>query len=416
LKINNGPERSSTGNVAMQSMSRRTWLKPAAAALAGAVLLAGGAARAEDGVTKDTIRIGMFGPITGAYSAHRVVYDGAQAVYRQVNQQGGIFGRKIEVAFEDDGCDISKARAAVKRLISRSNVFLLHGGVCSAPTFAVRSEVIDNQVPLMVLASTMDKISAPVSKYVFTTTMTGSLSGRTIGNFIRTIPGVHKVAIVKHPDEWSEIQVVALQKVLAEAGLLVAATVEEERNASDATTQVLGIKNAEPDATVVMLYPAEMAVFLRDARKYGLKGPFVTPVVGMDMHEIEERAGSREAVANVYTGSFLAGAPGDPKVQPFVDLFKAFYPDQSVQALDFYGMSGAYAIVEALRRAGPDLTRDKFIAALESLKDFDAGPSACKVTLTASTHQGCNQGTIWTLVGGQIVNIGAEFKPVKAGL
>jgi branched-chain amino acid transport system substrate-binding protein len=370
---------------------------------------------AESGVTKDTIRIGMFGPITGSYAAHRVVYDGAKAVYQEANDHGGIFGRKIEVVFEDDGCDISKGRAAVKRLISEDNVFLLHGGVCSPSTFAVRQEAEDNEVPLMVLASTMDKITQPVSHYVFTTTLTGSKSGETIGNFVRSVPNVHKVAIVRHPDDWAQVQVDGLLPVLKAAGITVVSTVEEERNAVDATTQVLNIKQAAPDLTIVMLYPAEMAVFLRDAHKYALKGPFVTPVVGMDMHEIEHRAGNLEAVANVYTASFLTGAPGDPSVQPYVDLFKAHYPNESVQALDFYGMSGAYAIVEALRRAGPDLTRAKFIAALESLKDFKAGPSACLITLSPTDHQGCSSGTMWTLVGDKIVNIGSSWKAVKAG-
>jgi branched-chain amino acid transport system substrate-binding protein len=371
-------------------------------------------AHAESGVTKDTIRIGMFGPITGSYAAHRVVYDGAQAVYRDINAHGGIFGRKIETVFEDDGCDISKARAAVKRLISQDDVFLLHGGVCSAPTFAVRAEAIDDGVPLMVLASTMDKISAPASPYVFTTTLTGSRSGETIGNFIKSVPNVHKVALVTHPDDWSAVQVQGLQPVLKAAGITIVDTVQEERGAADATTQVLSIKEAKPDLTVVMLYPAEMAVFLRDARKYVLDGPFVTPVVGMDMHEIQERAGSPEAVANVYTASFLIGAPGDPSVQPYVDLFKRYYPNESLQALDFYGMSGAYTIVEALKRAGPDLTRAKFIIVLETIKDFQAGPSACSITLTNTDHQGCTNGTVWTLVGDTITNIGPTWKSVKA--
>ncbi len=371
------------------------------------------AAKAETGVTKDTIRIGMFGPITGSYAAHRVVYDGAEAVYKDVNAHGGIYGRKIEAVFEDDGCDISKGRGAVKRLISQENVFLLHGGVCSPSTFAVRSEVIDEQVPLMVLASTMDKITAPVSPYVFTTTLTGSHSGETMAAFIKTVPNVHKVALVSHPDDWSVVQVQGLEPVLKAAGIAMVAKVSEERGAADATTQVLSIKEAKPDLTVVMLYPAEMAVFLRDARKYGLAGPFVTPVVGMDMHEIQQRAGSREAVADVYTASFLSGAPGDPAVQPYVDLLKTYYPNDSVQALDFYGMSGAYTIVEALRRAGPNLTRETFIKALDTIKDFRAGPSACTITLTAQNHQGCSSGTIWTLVGDTITNIGPSWKSVK---
>lgn len=401
---------------ANQQRARMTWRQ---AGLAAALTLGTAclpvAGHAESGVTKDTIRIGMFGPITGSYAAHRVVYDGAKAVYQDVNDHGGIFGRKIEVVFEDDGCDISKGRAAVKRLISEDDVFLLHGGVCSPSTFAVRQEADDNKVPLMVLASTMDKITAPVSHYVFTTTLTGSKNGETIGNFVRSVPNVHKVAIVRHPDDWAQVQVDGLLPVLKAAGITVVTTVEEERNAADATTQVLNIKQAAPDLTIVMLYPAEMAVFLRDAHKYALKGPFVTSVVGMDMHEIEHRAGSHDAVADVYTASFLTGAPGDPNVQPFVDLFKAHYPNESVQALDFYGMSGAYAIVEALRRAGPDLTRAKFIAALELLKDFKAGPSACPITLSATDHQGCESGTMWTLVGDKIVNIGSSWKAVKAG-
>jgi branched-chain amino acid transport system substrate-binding protein len=393
-----------------------TWRKAAlAAALTLASLCLPAIGHADSGVTKDTIRVGMFGPITGSYAAHRVVYDGAKAVYQEANEHGGIYGRKIEVVFEDDGCDISKARAAVKRLISQDDVFVLHGGVCSPSSFAVRQEAEDNEVPMMLLASTMDKITQPVSHYVFTTTLTGSRSGETIGNFVRSVPNVHKVAIVRHPDDWAQVQVDGLLPVLKAAGITVVATVNEERNAADATTQVLGIKQMAPDLTVVMLYPAEMAVFLRDAHKYGLNGPFVTPVVGMDMHEIEQRAGSHDAVSDVYTASFLAGAPGDPNVQPFVDLFKTHYPNESVQALDFYGMSGAYAIVEALRRAGPDLTREKFIAALESLKDFKVGPSACSITLSAVTHQGCASGTMWTLVGDTIVNIGPSWKAVKVG-
>ena len=372
-------------------------------------------AHAEPGVDRDTIRIGMFGPVTGSYAAHRVVYDGAQAVYRDVNAHGGIFGRKITVAFEDDGCDIGKARAAVKRLIARDDVFLLHGGVCSPSTFAVREEAIDNGVPLMVLAATMDKITAPVNRFVFTTTLTGSRSGETMGTFIRSMPGVKKVAIVRHPDDWSQVQVDGLLPVLRAGGIAVAVTVEEERNAADATSQVLTIHAAAPDATVVMLYPAEMAVFLRDAHQYGLHGPFVTPVVGMDMHEIEQRAGSHAAVADVYTASFLAGTPDDPAAQPAVALFRAAWPDQTVQALDFYGMSGAYAIVEALRRAGPELTRARFIAALDSIRDFPAGPSACTITFTPDNHQGCASGTVWTLVGDAIVNVGPTWHQVKPG-
>jgi branched-chain amino acid transport system substrate-binding protein len=72
-------------------------------------------------------------------------------------------------------------------------------------------------------------------------------------------------------------------------------------------------------------------------------------------------------------------------------------------------MSGAYAVVEALRRAGPDLTREKFITALETLRDLPAGPSYCHVTITSTSHQGCPAQQIWTVRDGHILPIGEKW-------
>jgi len=76
-------------------------------------------------------------------------------------------------------------------------------------------------------------------------------------------------------------------------------------------------------------------------------------------------------------------------------------------------MSGAYAIVDALERAGPDLTREKFIEALENTRDGPAGPAACKVNFTPETRQGCRSGTVWTYRDGEIVNVGPTWREVN---
>jgi hypothetical protein len=59
---------------------------------------------------------------------------------------------------------------------------------------------------------------------------------------------------------------------------------------------------------------------------------------------------------------------------------------------------------------GPDLTRDKFIAALEATKNGDAGPAYCQVNFSPTRRQGCLDGTIWTLRGDNIVNLGPTWK------
>jgi ABC-type branched-subunit amino acid transport system substrate-binding protein len=77
--------------------------------LAASLCAAPAAWAADPGVTSDTIRIGRFGPLTGPVSIYGYpINDGAIAVYKQMNDAGGINGRKIEIVQEDDACDPTK--------------------------------------------------------------------------------------------------------------------------------------------------------------------------------------------------------------------------------------------------------------------------------------------------------------------
>ena len=62
--------------------------------------------------------------------------DGAEAVYKEVNDAGGINGRKIVYVREDDRCDPASAIAAAKKLIFDQKVFMIHGGGCTNASHA----------------------------------------------------------------------------------------------------------------------------------------------------------------------------------------------------------------------------------------------------------------------------------------
>ena len=381
--------------------------------LAGCLMagsLSGGLAWAEDGVTATTIKIGAFGPLTGSSSMYGYpINNGAFAVYKDINDQGGINGRKIEIVHEDDGCDPAKARAAVKKLIHSEKVFMVHGGSCSGAVVATRDEYIDNKVPFVVMAAALDRISVPTNRYIFTTMLPASVDAVVMFEFAKSKPNLKRVAIVKHANEWADSRVIGLTKAIKDAGLLLVADVTVEPKATDATSQVLKLKEAAPDAIFSILYPGESAIFLRDANKYGLKGPFISTTGTMDLLDLAERSGNAAAAKEFYTVSFMRSPIGAPDVQKYTDVYKKYFPNDKLQTLSFYGMSGAFTIIDALRRAGPDLTREKFIAAMETTKDGNAGPAACKVNLSKDRHQGCLEGTIWGLRDGKIVNIGMTY-------
>ena len=384
------------------------------AALLVSLAAAGAAYGAEVGVNATTIKLGMFGPLTGPVSIYGYpINNGAIAVYKQANDQGGIHGRKIEVVHEDGACDPSKTRAAVKKLIHRDDVFMVHGGTCSAAVLASRDEFIESEVTYMLMAATMDAITEPVSKYVFTAIPPGSIEGLVMLNFAKSIPSAKKLALIRHGNEWADAKLKAVMEGYKAAGFEMVADVQLEAKASDATTQVLKIKAASPDVTMFVLYPGESAVFLRDAAKYGLKGPFVGSTAAQDLLDLADRAGSRNAVEDVYVTSYLKGSIGSPELEQWTALYKKYFPNDAIQAVSFAGMASAITVVEALRQAGKELTREGFIAALENIKNGDAGPGFCQVNLSAKRHRGCLEGTIWTLRDDKIVNVGPTWPASK---
>jgi len=389
--------------------SKRSLLAQFFVTMAG-IGLAFSAHAADPGITKDTIKIGTFGPLTGPVSLYGYpIINGAAAVYKKVNDEGGIHGRKIELVYEDGVCDPAKTRAAVKKLIASHEVFMINGGNCSAAVFAAREEFIEEKVPFMAMASTLDKISFPVNRYIFTTTQTGGRDGAVMVRFVKSMPNIKRVAIIKHSDDWADAHVQAIYEGLKNAGVDLAADVAFERNATDATTQVLQVKDSNADAVFLVTYPNESAIFLRDAKKYGLKGPFVAASANMDMLAVAERAGGADALANTYASSYLIGPVGSPEMKESTEIYQKYFPNDKLQTLSFYGMSGAYAVIDALRRAGPELTRDKVIEALESTKDAYAGPAYCKINFSATDHQGCPDGQIWKLRDGKVVAIGPTY-------
>lgn len=366
-----------------------------------------GAALADDatGITDTTIKIGMFGPLTGPSSAWGYPIDhAAMMVYQEANDTGGINGRKFEIIEEDDACDVAKAVAAAKKLIYEDKVFMIHGGVCSLPVMAARDDIAASKVPFMVLGAASDKIAIPVVSNVFTSQPQASFQGPEIADKILINPAVKRVAVVRHADEWSLTYTVPMIKKLKERGVDVDEEVVD-RQSVDTTAQVLKVKEFTPDATALIIYPAETAVFLRDAAKYGLKGPFFGTGAAMDLAALVRRAGSADFVRDFYALSILRGSLDEAVMKPDVDLLKKHFPDDKVLIDSFQSTGGARVVVEAIRRAGRNLSRERVIAELDNMRDLDVAPLPCRISFTPTDHQGCKTlGPLLNFRDGQVVS------------
>jgi len=374
-------------------------------------VIAASASADTQGVTKDTIKVGVMGPFTGNASSYSKAEIGLMAYYKYVNDNGGIDGRKIETIPEDTACDQATGIAAAKKLIYQEKVFMLHGNSCSGVALAVKPTVVESGIPWMVAHAVNQDISSPVVKNIFHGVPTSLAMGRSIGAFVTSKPGATRFAIIAHSNAWAQGYKKPLMEYFKEKGIKLVADLEMERGSTDATPQVLKLKQAKPDFVIAILYEAETAIFLRDRAKYGLDVP-VMGTLGTDLESTLARVGDMNVMKDYFVLHPFVAPLDDPRMQKYADIIKKYYPKESISSFSFASIGSAIAMVEALKRAGPDLTWDGLIKALDGLHDFDTGVLAGPITFTPENHAGVSKVAAAKYVDGKPVVFKAWNEPM----
>ena len=368
-------------------------------------------AAAQDGVTATTIKIGVMAPLTGNASSYSKAQIGLDAYYKWVNDQGGIHGRKIETVLEDYACDSTKGVAAVKKLIHQDKVFMLHGNSCSAVAMAIKPIVVEAGIPWVIAHAANPAISTPPVKNIFHGVPVGKTRGVAMGQFVASKPGLSRVAIISHTDDWAKSYCAPATEYLASKQIKPALEVAFERGQADSTAQTLRIKQANPDFVIACLYEAETAIFLKDMKKYAVNVP-VMGTAGTDLENTLKRVGDLDTVANYYVPHMYADNLDGPRLKKFVDILKKYYPNETVTAFSLISMGGGAAVVEALKRAGRDLTRDKLIAELDRTKGFETGVLAGAITWSPGDRDGVKEVAVAGFVKGKPTVLKSWGKPL----
>ena len=363
-------------------------------------------ARAEPGITKDTIKIGMFAPMTGTSAIFGRYTTGVRAYYNMINAQGGVNGRKIEVVLEDDACNPSTAVGAVKRLVEQEGVFAVHGGVCTASIMAVKKELQRENVPFMNLGAAGASLVDPIASNLFSPLPNTTVVAQTLVNFAMSRPDTKRLAIISHPDDWGKSQLdPAIQLLKDKYHMEFVENVTMDRGATDITPQILKLRAAKPDVVVSFLYPTETAIFVRSAHKYGLDVPLLG-CFGAPYEDTVRRVDDPGATKNLYIFHALGGSSDGAKMSKWVDMIKKYGSvDGTIGDYDLSGIGGAEVMVEALKKAGPDLTRQKFIDALNSIKNFDTGVLSAPISFSPDDHAGVKSGEMMTEVDGKLASV-----------
>jgi branched-chain amino acid transport system substrate-binding protein len=361
-------------------------------------------ALAEEGVTSDTILIGAYGPLTGPASALGLgARAGMALAVKEVNDSGGINGRKLQVIFEDDGFSPAKALAAVKKLVEQDHVFMIFGLSGSNPTVGTLDYVKDLKIPNYFSIASAPPITHPFNRYFFRGTANeSSRYGELYSEFFTQALQLKRVAILSGVDENGKNEGDNLVKYLKKwYGIDPVARAEFKIGDKDFTPQILQAKAADPEIIALTTAAPEASIIIRQARELGLKQPFFGGGSTTDNVVIANDGYAAEGFMAPWSVPLFPDSQ-HPDMVKFREAWSKLNPNAPKgrpNLFDLWAYGDTYCVAEGLKRAGPDLTREKFIDALETLNNYQVSQVASPRTFTNWNHIGSAEARIFVVLG-----------------
>jgi branched-chain amino acid transport system substrate-binding protein len=264
---------------------------------------------------------------------------------------------------------------------------------CSGVAMATKPVLLQAGIPWMG-ASANPKITTPPVPGFFHATYTGSASGEAMAAFAMSKPGVTKIAVIEHSNDWAHGYCdAAIDYIKSHNGTVVAVTTMEN-GATDATPQTLQIKAAGAQAVMACIYQPELIVFLRDMQKFAVDAVTLA-ALGADFDQVLTAIPDHSYLKQHFFQPYQFKAKiGTGPLKKFHDIFVKYLtadqlPKNGVPTNFYYfGVPTAIVTVEAFRLAGPNPTKESWEKAVESLKNFDTGVLADTETFGPDKHVG----------------------------
>ena len=368
----------------MTMKASKLWvLVLAAAAVAGA-----GSAMAQQGVSKDEIRIGtiqdLSGPLAGFGKQSR---NGMQLAVDELNEQGGINGRKLKLYVEDSGYDPKKAVLAAQKLVNQDKIFIMAGHIGTAQNMAAMPVQFEKNVINFFPITAAREMYEPFHKLKY--------------SFAATYYDQIRLALPKMVKDKSAKRVCAIYQddefgleVLrgAEAGMkttdmeLVEKT-SYKRGATDFSSQVAKMKAANCDMVVLGTIIRETIGTVGEARKTGFNPTFLGSSAAYT--DLIHKLGGK-AMDGVYATMTVQNPYTDEQSQPirfWANKYKTkFNEDPTVFSV--YGYSIIQAFATAAQKAGANLSTDSFIKVMDGMSYEPDMFGSAKFTYTATKRLG----------------------------
>src|SRR5213596_3253225 len=374
----------------------------------GALALAGVATAQKEtrGVTKSEIVLGTHTDLSGPAATYGVSSSNAVKMrFDEVNEKGGIAGRKIRLIVEDTQYQVPRAVQAGNKLINRDHIFAMVAGLGTPMNNALFKDQFDAGVPNLFPLSAARSMYEPFNKLKFYGAASYVDQVRAGINYFVAKKGKKALCAMYQDTDFGKEVLDGIQMQADKLKIKVAETTTHKPTDQDFTAQITRLKAAGCDLVVLGTIVRDSIVPYATARKIGWTDvDFLGSAASYDLFVAAAQGGVTEGLYAMGLTDMPYRDTLSPAAQAWFDRYKdRFKVEPNIGAV--YGHVAADLTAVALDKAGPNLSLDSFVKALESIKGYRDIFNGPEVSFGPDKHQGASSSFLAVVKGGRWVRL-----------
>ena len=331
----------------------------------GAMMLIGGCGKSGEVAKPETIKIGGMAPLTGALAIYGVTTtNGAELAVKEINENGGVLGKKIEYVMLDTKGDSTEAVMAYNKLVDEKVAGII-GEVTSKPTLAVAEVAVQDNMPLITPTGTQVDITE-VGPNIFRVCFTNPYQGKVLAITSKERLGADTVAVMlNNSSDYSDGIAKAFIEESEKLGMKVMGVEGYADGDKDFRPQLTKLAAMNPDVILIPEYYEQAALIATQAREVGVKSIFVGSD-GWDGIAKTLDQSAYAAIENSYFTNHFSMEDQSEKIQDFLKDYREAYKEDP-SAFSALGYDAVYMMKSAIEKAG-STDKQKIVDALKGIE------------------------------------------------
>ena len=345
----------------------------------------------DTGASDTEIKIGNVEAYSGPASAYGIIGKTEEAYFKMINDQGGINGRKINWISYDDGYSPPKTVEQIRKLIESDEVFLVFNALGTPTQTAVQKYHNAKKVPQLFVATGASKWNDP-KDFPWTMGFQPSyrVEARIFAKYILKNKPDGKVAVFYANDDFGKDYVAGLKDVFGDkASSIIVAEESYETTEPSIDSHIVKLKGTGADVFVNISTPKFAAQAIKKMAELEWKPMHLMTDVSISIGAVMKPAGL-EASEGVLSAGYLKDASdpqwkNDEGMKKFLAFIDKYMPGANIADTNVvYGYSAAQTMVQVLKQAGDNLTRENVMKQAASLKAFAPDTILPGITINTS--------------------------------